>query len=173
MKTRHQLLSSYSEELRLQGRGDSSVVTFSLIIKKCVHLLFSVKNRDHECETSIRNIERRKIAQRITACFLLPNGFNTGHCSKRHWQSQIYNPNYQNGLISAKQFWPQISLIGHFYRGRIYVVTEFKLILPVQVCPSPAKPMLQEQVKEPFVLVHSAFVSQVEVLDEHSSISGR
>ena len=45
--------------------------------------------------------------------------------------------------------------------------------LLVQVTPSPLKPSLQEQTKEPMVFIHTAFWSQLSMLCTHSSVSGK
>ncbi len=45
------------------------------------------------------------------------------------------------------------------------------LLIPVQLMPSPEKPGLHEQLKDPSVLLHMAFPLQLSIFIAHSSIS--
>ena len=52
-----------------------------------------------------------------------------------------------------------------------YVSSLIKPLLPLQVCPSPEKPILQEQLYDPRVFLQSAFSLQIRMEVVHSSAS--
>ena len=63
-------------------------------------------------------------------------------------------------------------LITVFLNLKVDALTKrMQIILPVQLCPSPSYPGLQEQLNDPWVLLHQAFSWQLLFAALHSSMS--